>query len=290
MAYFTKAGSAAAVLAATALALPAFAVGDPGKNNAGGQGNGNGTPHAAPAPASAPQRTASTPAHQPSRPATHQAAPSHSATPHRTHSAPTHSSGPQSGPDTGSGQPGSLNTDCTTHKDPRDPGSCQEKGRGNSFDRDPYRGPNRGNDCDEGGGNNVNGSRTNTHNADSPDDNDRGQGNNRCATSSTQTTPGSEQHPTGGPTQIASSTPAGAQTVAGVRETVPSSPSAANQRTLPVSDTSPGTASGSPAATTATGRRELPFTGFDVAWLALFGLTLCGLSLVVRRVARRHGA
>jgi hypothetical protein len=216
---------------------------------------------------------------------------------------------PQSGPDTGSGTPGSLNTDCTGHKDPRDPGSCQEKGRGNSFDRDPFRGPNRGDDCDEGGGNNITGEAvTNPHNADSPDDSDRGQGNNRCAARSTtgpETPPGTPGTPgnPGGPgpfgelPPIGPMTPAGgAQTatpgvqvagesttvtqpqsttpapggVAGER-TASGSPTVPAAQTVPVSDTTPSQAT---APAPARSSDTLPFTGLNVLWLALAGLAL----------------
>ena len=98
------------------------------------------------------------------------------------------------------------NSGCTAHKDPRDPGSCQEKGGGNSGDIDPYRGPDspgndpsRGNDCDEGGGNNRTAypRKTNPRQpGDSPVDSDRGKGNNRCAPAPAATAPSAGQKPT----------------------------------------------------------------------------------------------
>jgi hypothetical protein len=209
------------------------------------------------------------------------------------------SGGPQSGPDQGSGEPGTLNSDCTAHKDPRDPGSCQEKGNGNSFDRDPYRGPNRGNDCDEGGGNNVRGEVTNPNNADSPDDSDRGQGNNRCATRTVTNPPGEPEtpggNPPGGPTTQSEPPPPGGgtppvQQVAGVNETLeePARDEAPGQDDQGVSDEAPGVVPGELRTRRSASAGTLPFTGAHAVWLALLGLLLCGLSLAARAgLARR---
>jgi hypothetical protein len=324
MGYIARAGTA--VLAACAIGVGLSAVafaGGPHGNNGNAQsppgqsgqphGNSQSAPGHAPAPApSKPHHSSSSSGGGGSGGTRHS---SHTNTSTRTSH---HTSGPQSGPDQGSGTPGTLNSDCTAHKDPRDPGSCQEKGRGNSFDRDPFRGPNRGNDCDEGGGNNVNGSRTNPHNSvDSPVDNDRGGGNNRCGTSagSTVNPPGGNGNPPGGngnppggngnppstsvgenlQPAVTPTTP-GSQGVAGVSQTVPAAGTPGGQAgTTPAVARTP--ASNAPAASlTPIGTRasgHLPFTGFVVLTMVAIGLMLCAASLGIRAVlardARRGG-
>jgi hypothetical protein len=294
-----------------------------GTSNAGGNGNGNTPPPQAQA---APPAQTSTPPGQSGEPHGNSgSAPGHTSQPaaqgggqgqaqsqsqsqsngNSGQSPQTRSSsgfgsgGPQSGPDQGSGTPGTLNSDCTAHKDPADPGSCQEKGRGNSFDRDPYRGPNRGNDCDEGGGNNVRGEVTNPNNADSPDDSDRGQGNNRCAPRTTTQNPPENppENPPGGPGEQSSPpTPTSSETppeqqVAGENEARPDDQAPEDnpgQEEQGARDESPGVVPEELRARRQGAAGSLPFTGGHALWLALMGLLMCGLSLLARAgLARR---
>jgi hypothetical protein len=187
------------------------------------------------------------------------------------------------------------NSGCTAHEDPRDPGSCQEKGRGNSGDIDPYRGPDaegntpaRGNDCDEGGGNNRTRypRRTNPHNpGDSDVDNDRGRGNNRCGLTATEaSTPLDAPKATPDPTKdpqgilpvalLSGAVPAlETGTVLGAREVAPSGgpQGQAEEGGLPAK------------ALAALKSGELPFTGLPLLWLALAGALLGGIGAILRR-------
>ena len=343
MAYFVKVRAVALATGAIVLtASPAaFGKGPPAGNGQGGgssQSAAVGQPAPQPASHASPAngRSGQAPGHSSTRHASgstggggggsaqsqssHQSW--HASQPHST-SAPTragpqHTGGrpsPQSGPDTGSQTPGSLNTDCQAQKDPRDPGSCQEKGRGNTYDRDPFRGPNRGNDCDEGGGNNISGQQvTNPHNADSPDDTDRGQGNNRCATRSsvpetppgnppgteTPGQPGTPVTPATTTTPVSSTTPSGQNEVAGERNTAPESGTKGVSENSPSNSPAPGQrqpeaavlvsspAAGQPEETTNAQPKELPFTGFQALWLVLMGLGLGLLGLRLRGALRRR--
>jgi len=252
-------------------------------SNTQGGSNSNGGSHGGPAPQSTSAPTRAGPTEQSSS------------------SQGTSRPSPQSGPDTGSQTPGTNNSDCEGAKDPRDPGSCQEKGRGNTYDRDPFRGPNRGNDCDEGGGNNISGEEvTNPHNADSPDDTDKGQGNNRCGTSPTDTenppgggkeNPPGEEQPPGIQTQAPGQTPQGGvlgeQVTApdeGVEDNSPSDdtpgPDEDRQPQAAVVTTSPAVSQ--PEETRNAEAKELPFTGFQALWLALIGLLFSALGARLR--------
>jgi hypothetical protein len=207
-------------------------------------------------------------------------------------------SGTAGGPTAGSG--------CTAHRDPRDPGSCQEKGGGNAGDIDPYRGPDapgndpaRGNDCDEGGGNNR-GSyprRTNPNNpGDSDVDGDRGRGNNRCGTSGGEpggNGPGGSGPGGGGPGR--GPVDPGAQAAAAVLGLTligsaeyaegGSDPGILGLESASTDPARSGEERSAPAQVLrALGQGRLPFTGLGLGWIALGGVLLGGLGLGLRRL------
>jgi hypothetical protein len=190
------------------------------------------------------------------------------------------------------------NSGCDAHKDPRDPGSCQEKGGGNSGDIDPYRGPDspgndpaRGNDCDEGGGNNrgTYPRKTNPNQpGDSPVDNDRGRGNNRCGV-----TPASSEPP--GTDGVSGNTPAAALPAGALPPLVLAEalrgktfPALATAEVLGLSESGakPDAASnpdGPAGVTSVLGKGTLPFTGLGLGALALLGIALASGGLGLRR-------
>jgi hypothetical protein len=178
-------------------------------------------------------------------------------------------------------------------KDPRDPGSAQERGRGNSGDIDPFRGPDaagndppRGNDCDEGGGNNR-GSfprRENAAKGDSPVDNDRGRGNNRCGASAAakpppERIPPSQANPPQQPGPTAGQLPAGGVLPGQVGAGAPGGPGS-----------EPGGGGAErPVLKLGPARVRLPFTGAELLWLALLGSLLSALGLGLRRALAGGG-
>jgi hypothetical protein len=191
------------------------------------------------------------------------------------------------------------NGGCAAHRDARDPGSCQEKGGGNAGDIDPYRGPDasgnqpaRGNDCDEGGGNNRGPypRRTNPNNAgDSDVDGDRGRGNNRCGTAADRPGPGGPggaTGPGGGATGPGGGGPLGLA-VAGASTSLAGGEAALTQ--APGSDPGDPGRSGDQESAPAKAVRDLaegklPFTGLGLGWIALGGALLGGLGLGLRRL------
>ena len=178
-------------------------------------------------------------------------------------------------------------------KDPRDPGSAQERGRGNAGDIDPFRGPDasgntpaRGNDCDEGGGNNRTTfpRRENGSNGDSDVDNDRGGGNNRCGAAPSTNPPGEPNNPPGKP-----DTPGESSQQPGETPSIPlgtTLPEQTSGTTPDESGTSPESGSGgsdNPVVNVGPARVRLPFTGAELLWIALIGCLLTALGLGLRR-------